>query len=137
LSLKKLHPLTKIFFPNPYVLRIDYSGENGSFKEYGKLMRKTYKLIQGTWGYSQLEYETVQIKNDHGHTSAPGSSFFSGMSSTAVISSLLDPDYANRLSGYVCFKDEGDALQFRLSIEVKSVHVCMWPERKFLIHEMD
>lgn len=100
-------------------------------------MRKTYKLIQGTWGYSQLEYEMVQIKNDHGHKSAPGSTFFAGMSSTAVISSLLDPDYANRLSGYVCFKDEADALQFRLSIEVKSIHVHMWPERKFLIHEMD
>lgn len=134
-----LHTNSKIFFQNPYVLRIEYDSSisrEDAEKSYRKLMRSAYKLLNGTWGYSSLEYETCKIKNDHGQTAPPGPNHFNGMNHGQIISSLFNPDWQEVLRSYVCFKDEADALQFRLSISQAAIQVKMWPSRLFTIHEV-
>jgi len=138
--MRLLHLQSKIFFPNPYVVRVEYLGnqpESAIEVDYRRVTRNAYKLIQGTWGYSPLDHEVVQVKNDHGHIAPPGSSHFNGMSSTQIVVSLLDPDWQTVRRGYLCFKDELDALQFRLSIDTRAIQVVMWPNKiTFTIHEI-
>lgn len=138
--MKKLHTRTKIFFPNPYVVRVEYPADMMIEKaeaEYRKIIRSTYKLIQGTWGFCQLEQELVKVKNEFNHPAPPGSpAHLAGMVPTLVVVSLFNPDYQNLTRGYLCFKDELDALQFRLTISADSMQVVMWPERWFTIHEV-
>ncbi len=123
---RRYHGNTKIFFPNPYVIRVSYSNdipEQTVNDNYRKVIRQAYKLIKGTWGYTTLEYESFSIKKE------------SVLSAPVGVHTLFDSDYVAR-RGYFCFKDEMDALQFRLSIDTNSVHIHMWPsERKFIIHE--
>jgi hypothetical protein len=115
--IRRLHTRTKIFFPNPYVLRIDHHPEHVNSWEYvrfSELIRKTYKIMTGTWGYCHPEYEST----------------FSDMS---VLSSTFQP---NGATSYWCFQDEVDALQFKLTFDQKSTRVYMWPSRDFTIHEI-
>jgi len=136
---KLLHSRSKIFFPNPYVVRMEYlcnRPDEVLEAEYRKVTRRAYKLIQGTWGYSQLEHDVIQVKNDHGHTAPPGANHFNGMSQQQIIATLFDPDWQSVRRAYCCFKDEMDALQFRLSIEARAIQVVMWPAGTlFTIHE--
>jgi hypothetical protein len=137
--MKLLHSRSKIFFPNPHVVRVDYSGRPDAVvdAEYRKLTRTAYKLLQGTWGWSPLGHEHIQVKNDHGHLYPPGPRHFDGMSQTKMLDSLFNPDWQIVRRGYVCFKDELDLLQFRLTIDTKSIRVVMWPENtEFTIHEV-
>lgn len=137
--MKQLHTRTKIFFPNPYVVRVEYPVEMMAEKaasEYRKVTRKAYRLITGTWGYCHLEPELVKVKDEFNHPTPPGPSYFSGLAPGVVIASLFDPDYQHRIRGYLCFADELDALQFRLTVSETAVHVLMWPERWFTIHEV-
>jgi hypothetical protein len=136
--IKRLHTRTKIFFQDPYVVRLEYQGIAASQApaDYRKLTRLTHKLIQGTWGFSTLEFELVHIKNGHNHPVSPGPSLFNGMSQNQIISSLFDSDWQHILRAYICFKDEMDALQFRLSIDTSVVQVKIWPQRWFTIHEV-
>ena len=137
--MKLLHTRTKIFFPDPYVVRMEYSHEismDQAEADYRKVTRNAYRLIHGTWGYSKLEYEQVQVKDEHGHRAPPGPAHFNGMNQQQVLSSLFNTDWAHVMRGYLCFKDELDALQFRLSIDTRAMQVNMWPTRWFTIHEM-
>ncbi len=139
MSVKRLHASSKIFFPNPYVVRVEYPAEVTFEKaviDYRKMCRQAYRLLSGTWGHSPLEPELVKVKNEFGHTAPPGPAHFAGMAPGVVIASLFDPDYQNRNRGYLCFADELDALQFRLSINTTALQVFMWPERWFTIHEV-
>lgn len=105
--------------------------------EWRKLMSKAYKLMGGTWGYCHLGFETCQLKNEFNHPAPPGPNYFNGMSQGQVVASLFNPDWGSELRGYVCFQDELDALQFRLTLDAKAIKVDMWPsDRKFLIHEI-
>jgi hypothetical protein len=105
--------------------------------DYRKVTRNAYRLIRGTWGYSPLEHEVIQIKNDHGHTAPPGASHFNGMSQQQILATLFDPDWQSVRRGYLCFKDEMDALQFRLTIDARAIQVVMWPNNiTFTIHEI-
>jgi len=137
---KLLHSRSKIFFPNPYVVRVEYLSNQPEYvieADYRRVTRRAYKLIQGTWGYSPLDTDVIQIKNDHGHTSPPGSNHFNGMSQHQIMTSLFDPDWQTVYRGYCCFKDELDALQFRLSIDTRAIQVVMWPKNiVFTIHEV-
>jgi hypothetical protein len=125
---KRYHAPDKIFFSNPYVIRVSYSKdipESTTDENYRKVVRQAYKLIKGTWGHTALEYESFSTQKE----SPPAAPAF-------TINSLFDSNYVLERRGYFCFKDEMDALQFRLSIDTNSVHVHMWPsERKFTIHE--
>ena len=121
------------------MVRLEYSGKpyDTVVLEYRKIVRHAYKLLQGTWGWSALGPETIQIKNEHNHKFPPGPRHFEGMSDTQMIVSLFNPDWQSVHRGYVCFKDELDALQFRLTIEAKARQVFMWPsDTVFTIHEV-
>jgi hypothetical protein len=138
MRVKRIHTNSKIFFSNPYVLRLDYSETpfTDALSDYTKTTRRAYRVITGTWGYTTLEFEMAQFKNDHGHVNPPGGAFFNGMNQGQVIQSLLNPDYKQMPRGYICFEDEMDALQFRLSVSSNAIHVQMWPSRMFTIHEV-
>ena len=139
MSVRRLHTSSKIFFPNPYVVRVEYPAEvtfENAVIEYRKMCRQAYRRLSGTWGHSALEPELVRVKNEFAHTAPPGPAHFAGLPAAVVIASLFDPDYQNRNRGYLCFADELDALQFRLTIDTKALQVYMWPERQFTIHEV-
>lgn len=125
-----LHTRSKIFFPNPYVVRVEYERDmpmTDSEADYRKLTRRAYKLISGTWGYSSLEYEELKTGKDD-----PVGPIVIGNPGIVFIS-----DFGVVSRGYACFKDEDDALQFRLMNGAKAIRVHMWPaKRLFTIHEM-
>lgn len=137
---KALHTNTKLFFSDPYVVRLEYKNIHAMFQEdedYRKITRATYKLIEGTWGYSKLVNDVIRVKNEHGHLFPPGPHHFDGMTQSQTMASLFDPDWQTVRRGYFCFKDELDALQFRLTINVNAVQVVMWPKNiLFTIHEV-
>lgn len=120
----RIHSGSKIFFPDPYVVRVEYpipGDYSEDMRNFQKLARTTYKLIKGTWGYCMPEEEQVDG--------------FSKLDKHGQLSFAFNEHYRQMLRGYFAFKEEMDALQFRLSISVTSVRVNMWPHRKFTIHE--
>lgn len=118
---KKLHTHTKIFFPHPYVVRVDHE-ELGNYnaplpKSYTDLKSRAYKLIQGTWGVSGPNFEMI------GDPVANVTAIFSTISV---------------MRSYWCFQNEVDALQFRLMVGTNAIQVRMWPESVwFTIHEVE
>ena len=54
--IRLIHTRSKIPFPDPYVLQIEYPGypNPDSDTEYSKLTRSTYRKMQGSWGYTEL-----------------------------------------------------------------------------------
>ncbi len=110
--IRRLHTNVKIFFPNPYVVRLEH--DDAAFDQHPisfmKLTSRVRKVIQGTWGFSRPEFEVVG--SPHG----------------------VDP-WKTICRSYWCFKDEIDALQFRLMLDSRATQVRMWPERVFTIHE--
>jgi hypothetical protein len=102
--------------------------------EYSKLTRQTYRLIKGTWGYCPLKPEMVRVKDESDHLALLNPLHITNGS--PVISPLYDPDFQHQCRGYLCFADELDALQFRLTVFTTSRQVLMWPERRFTIHEV-
>jgi hypothetical protein len=104
--------------------------------EYRKLTRQAYKLLKGTWGYCPLQEEQVKIKDEFKDNALQISNHFAGMTPIQQIAILFNSDYQHILRGYLCFSDELDALQFRLSISTNAIQVSMWPERWFTIHEV-
>ena len=131
--MKLVHTRTKIFFPNPYVVRVEYSKEipdTQAEANFRNTVRNTYRLIQGTWGHSSLHIEW-----DEKFTIPPNvlNLIQIGINQQRVIMAQTNE---TALRGYFCFEDESDALQFRLSINVTAIQVKMWPERWFTIHEV-
>jgi hypothetical protein len=136
---RRLHIKSKLFFSEPYVVRLDYAGrsENEYLKEHSALVRKAYKHFKGTWAHSSVEFETVKIKDEFNNPAPPGPGHFVGMTPAMILGSLFDPDYIQVPRAYFAFKDSIDALQFRLTIESKAIQVKMWPSTKlFTIHEI-
>ena len=131
---KLLHTKVKIPFANPYVVRVQY-GDSITYEDavmsHRKIMRNAYKLMQGTWGYSNLDYEQISTV---GEQAAPMVWTPAAGGGPPLVS--YNPGYSFALRAYVVFKDEMDALQFRLSIDNNSRQVKMWPERWFTIHEV-
>lgn len=125
MKVKSLYTNSQIFFPDPYVIRIEYKDmeDAESIESYRKIIRKTYELIEGTWGYSKLVYEYYDDTNI-------------SLSNVNGIYQQISQHYIKHLQhGYICFKDEMDALQFRLSIDTTVIRVFMWPKNlKFTIH---
>jgi len=129
---KRLYTCSKIFFPNPYVVRVDH--DDGNPLIYGqapasftKLTSRTRKLIHGTWGFSSFEYEKVRAgKDDNANAIAQGT----------LIASRFGPDYQQICRSYWCFKDEEDALLFRLMLDKAAMQVQLWPARLFTIYEL-
>lgn len=113
-------------FSNPYVLRVEfkngYSSSGPDPSIYAKIKKKAFKICKESWGFSQLEYESVVDYN-------------------LEQTNLLSPDNLSHLlpvlRGYICFKSEEDALQLRLSIDHETLNVKMWPTRDFTIHKLE
>lgn len=119
---RKLHANSKIFFPDPKVIRIEYLdliAVESPESNYKKITRQAYRTINGTWGYSGLQYETLR-ETKYSHDS---------------IESLFE-DCGSCMRGYICFADEMDLLQFKLMATTSMTQVFMWPVRTFLIHEV-
>ena len=116
---KKIHVRTKIFFSNPYVVRIDHNTDDGlgSTAGFRKIKTQAYKSIQGTWGWSPPEYEIIK-KDDKKIVN-----HWAGIFDESILRS------------YWCFANDLDALQFRLMIGNNASQVYMWPERWFTIYE--
>jgi len=123
---KRLHTDSKIFFPNPYVVMLEHDKyEDVEPWHFQKLTRKVYKLIQGTWGYCKPEPEYKFPPEDERRVAITTPGLFAPIFGMESI-----------YRSYWVFKDEIDALQFRLMIGEKSSHVYMWPKRYFTIHEV-
>lgn len=136
---KLLHTRSKIFFPDPYVVRMEYSHDilwDEAAIDYRKVTRNAYKLIHGTWGYSALQSEQIKVKDENVRVCQPYPAFFNGINQVQIIGALFDVDWVQVSRGYLCFKDELDALQFRLSIDTRAMEVKMWPACWFTIHEV-
>ncbi len=118
---KKLHVASDVIFDNPYVVRVNHTeSTNGNYNllEFRKILKLAKELIHGTWGYSNAEYEELVDKSDVRH---------GGLS-------IIVHKYECR--SYWVFKDNIDALQFRLTVGDKATHVHMWPTKiKFTITE--
>jgi hypothetical protein len=130
--MKLLHTKVKIPFTDPYVVRIQYGSDityDDAIVSHRKTMRNAYKLMQGSWGYSTLEYEQISIMNASSQVKA-----IWPVAAQAQV--MFSPDCSLALRAYVVFQDEMDALQFRLSIDANSTQVKMWPQRWFTIHEV-
>lgn len=138
--MKQLHTNTKIFFPNPHVIRLEHEDDSGmtgyiplSFKKILKDVRNTFS---GTWGYCHPEQEMVRVKNDFNQPHPPGSpQHNNGVPQHIQIASLFNPDWNFISRSYWCFESELDALQFRL-MAGKTLKMRMWPTRLFTIYEI-
>jgi hypothetical protein len=133
---KRLHTNSKISFPNPYVVRVEYLAADNSFEwsmsDYRKSIKQAYRLIEGTWGYSTLEIESISVRSIE-EINQIG---LNGMNQAQIFAAIFDPSTVTAYRAYVCFQNELDAMQFRLTISSRAMHVIMWPERKFTIHEV-
>lgn len=115
---KIIHTHSGIFFANPVVVRTAY--EAGAQLEFEKihrnLIRRAYKLMQGTWGWTTgLEFEN-------------------GKAQVGVGAVLFACPVT--WAGYACFTDHSDALQFMMMSSARASRVYIWPARiKFTIHE--
>lgn len=120
---RKIHIRVKIPFKNPYVVMVTHEDAefhtNGGHTSpsFNKIKKQSYKLIKGTWGFAQAELEQIANPNAPSHT-------FVGWYGSHI-----------GLRSYWCFKDEIDALQFRLMVGNDAKQVFMWPDRFFTVHE--
>lgn len=134
---RKLHTRTKIFFPNPHVVRLEYNSSTNidvAEREHRQVCKQAYKLISGTWGYTKVEIETVPVNPEvptvPTHVMGPN-----GVP-VVNIAALFQGDMNFSSRAYFCFADELDLLQFRLTVDTRAIQVKMWPERWFTIHEV-
>ena len=137
-----LHTRSKIFLTNPYVIRIEYGSDlplDHSEADYRKLMRRAYKLISGTWGYTTLEYEELTPSPLAGKwpPHVAQTPVFGANNLIPIFGAMLMPQWVHVARAYVCFKDEDDALQFNLMSGAKAMRAHMWPSNRFFtIHEV-
>jgi hypothetical protein len=112
---KKLYTKSKIFFLDPYVVMVEYKDTtlDMALRLHQTAMRTANKCIHGTWGYTTISEELVQL--------APDNKVKNSMSW------LFGNDAMMVCRAYVCFKNEIDALQFRLSLNTSAHQVLMWP----------
>lgn len=124
--IRRIRSNSPIFFPDPHVIRVSYPKEYTEMMadaDWQKLMRQTYKIINGTWGHTKIYSESYQVKNPN-------------VDYTDPLAALFAADYFIEIRGYGCFKDEMDALQFRLMLGEKAVKMEMWPDNlRFQFHE--
>lgn len=120
-----MHFASKMFIPNPYVVRVEYKKGNGvdmDIADFRKILKKVRPLIYATWGYTDPVWEKISNTDD----------------STPVIVGAnftwRAPDFY--LRSYWVFSDELDALQFRLSVGESAQKMQIWPKNtKFTIIE--
>lgn len=111
--MKVLHTRTKIFFPNPSVIKVDLPSTDFSDSDGDRVIRKIKKYCsqntRGTWGYSNIYY----------------GNFYNSTTNSFI----------SDKSCYFCFLDEADVLQFKLSCPTTAYRVHIWPTMDFTIFE--
>lgn len=134
---RRLLTKSKIYFANAHVVRLDYTSSPELDKcraEHKKVCKNIYTLIKGTWGFSDVTVEWVRVRFNY--PEQRGHNDYRDMSQDAVIASLLEPDWIPVPRAYICFSQEEDMLQFRLSTAITCQPVSMWPDTVlFTIHE--
>ena len=127
---KKIHTQSKIFFPNPTVVRLDHTIEGVSIGDasqtngYMTTLKMARKRILGTWGYSPPMIEAIPH---------PAPQLINGVPHVTI--DMLFGDQSRHRS-YWCFEDEMDALQFKIAAGDNSHTVSMWPNKVlFTIYE--
>lgn len=137
MAAKLLYTNSKIFFSNPTVIRVEYSldhlSEEEIYKAHRKIHRATYKVIQGTWGYSGLRQEEIMLSKEE-NTNVMQKII--GGFHPGQVHFISSTNYRYVKRGYFCFQDELDVLQFRLTVDTKAIKVDMWPDISFTIHEL-
>jgi hypothetical protein len=125
MTTRRIHTNTKIFFPDPYVVRLEYPDDTveSATVDFMKVRRRAYKNITGTWGHSILQVELVEQPTDE------------NLSPPSPLTFYLHDNKKFVPRAYFCFKDELDVLQFKLSVDARAIQVHMWPSLKFTIHE--
>ncbi len=108
---RKLHTRTKIFFPDAYVIRVDHP-------EIGWTHASGYPS-----SFNVIRHRAYKLIGGTWGYTTPNFEF------------LSDQNVVSR--SYWCFRDEEDALQFRLMIGNNTTRVYLWPEKFFTIHEID
>ena len=124
---RKIHLNSKIFFSNPYVIRlyhedISFFIEPTSVKSFLEPKKLAYKNIKGTWGYSVPTFESISKRNEN------------PLDDLQRLRAL----FAQKefYTSYWCFQHEIDALQFRMMVGNKAERIYMWNSaRLFTIHE--
>jgi hypothetical protein len=129
---KKFHINVPLFITNPYVVRLDHNTATGSFNidilEFRKILKIAKTCTTNTWGYSSPEIEHVTIPEE----SRPVQIIPPSAQQYTLNFSTEQMIYRS----YWVFKDEMDALQFRLTVGETARHVYMWPTNvKFTIQE--
>jgi hypothetical protein len=124
-----LHTRQKIFFPNPYVLRVEYVNDWPAAKStHRKIASHAYKVIRSTWGYCNLGYESSRINVNP--------TVGVGINGNQIIHSIFDYDTTIVPVAYFCFEDYADVIQFMLSVDARAKQVQIWPDNLFTIHEV-
>ena len=127
----KIHTQCDIPFSNPFIVRVtfDQYPYDSAKSKLGELSRKTFRLIKGTWGYTQMKVEKtgeeasqpVTIQGANGHV--------------ATFPGYMTPVLSSR--SYFLFRDRADALQFMLYTENAKL-LTMWPSNlKFTVYDYD
>lgn len=108
-----LRSQTKFPFLNPYVIRLDHSGNTTWSMEFYSLKIKIYQLLKNvsTWGFCYPASEEITDIDD-------------------------ELNYYFITRSYWCFKDKIDALNFILMTKEKAIHVQMWPTREFTVFKV-
>ncbi len=125
MTIRRIYSNSKIFFPNPHVIRLEYPDETieSANADFMKVRRRAYKTITGTWGHSILQGELVTLPKDENAPKVTGAGYF------LYDNTIFVP------RAYFCFADEMDVLQFKLSVDARAIQVHMWPQLNFTIHE--
>lgn len=137
---KLIHTQSKIFFPTPTVLRLEYGitghNNNSNSQHHLTVCRRAYRAIQGTWGHSPVMQEYTRVKNDYPNIGPPiVVNYAAGLSSGQQQQLILNPDWGRIDRAYFAFCDTADALQFKLTVDANAITVKMWPAATFTIHE--
>lgn len=109
MRLKKVHVKTKIFFKDPYVIKVIFNIHQADhISQFQSMVSSVRKSKGDTWGYIPPEMEVINPET-----------------------------FEFNLSSYWVFKDKMDAASFMLKYGDISTHIHMWrASLAFTIHEM-
>lgn len=127
----KMHFQTRLFIPNPYVVRVDHGTGDGfhfDLKEFRRVLSSLKKTVTSTWGYSDPIWERHILPEDNTLT----------ISTPTYYNAVNVHVFENRQVSYWVFSDTIDALQLKLIVGDKSMSTQMWPSNlKFTITEYE
>lgn len=124
-----MHINAKMFIPNPYVIKVyhpDISAISADMTEFRRVLKNARISAGDTWGYSNPGGEHISLtQEEFNRKQFPTSPYVN----VHTLSNYL-------FFSYWFFKDDQDALQFRLITGNTAKQVFIWPSsRTFTITE--